>query len=271
MPEIPLVSRVFALIIRFREWAGLSVSALIAIAAGMAALAGTLIVFGGVTEDVTRHNGLSSTDPAHLRWFIEHRPAALVSAARVATNVGSPIALAIVAVGAAVLLWMRGQRLLLALAPGIALGLAGLAAAVGKVIVGRGRPPVPLHLIAESDPSFPSGHATDAAAVYVTLALVVAVFVLRGPIVRVAVVFGAGLLSLAVGASRLVLGVHWPSDVIAGLALGAATALAVTLVAGLTSRIVPNRPASSGSAYRVLHVLASERNHRRSLYAGTYQ
>ena len=35
----------------------------------------------------------------------------------------------------------------------------------GKIIVGRNRPPVPLHLVAESDPSFPSGHATEATAV----------------------------------------------------------------------------------------------------------
>src|SRR5947209_7079202 len=141
MPQIPIVRRVFALITRFRMWARLSASALISVAAGLIALAGTVVVFGGVTEDVTRHNGLSSTDPAHLRWFIDHRPHALVSTARIVTEIGSPVALAIVAVAAAVVLWMCGQRLLLALAPGIAFGLAGLAASAGKLIVGRGRPP----------------------------------------------------------------------------------------------------------------------------------
>jgi undecaprenyl-diphosphatase len=259
MPEIPFVDRARSAVNRFRVWAGLSVSALVALAAGIVALAGTIVVFGGVTEDVTRHNGLSSSDPAHLRWFIDHRPDAMVSAARVATTIGSPLALALVAIVAAVVLWQCGQRLLLALAPGIALALAGLAAAAGKVIVGRGRPPVPLHLIAESDPSFPSGHATDTTAVYLTLALIVAVFMMRGVVMRAAVVGAAGLLSLAVGASRLVLGVHWPSDVIAGLALGAATALIVTIVASLASRVVPNRPATTGPIARFVHVLTLRR------------
>src|SRR5207253_5320499 len=95
-----------------------------------------------------------------------------------------PLTLAMVVIFAAVVLWLRGQRLLLALAPGLAFGLAGVGAAFGKIVVGRSRPPVPLHLITESDPSFPSGHATEATAVFVTLALVVSVFVLRRPISR---------------------------------------------------------------------------------------
>jgi membrane-associated phospholipid phosphatase len=262
MPEIAVVRRVFAVVARFRDWAGLSVSGLIAVAAGIVTLAGTIVVLSAVTEDVTRHNGLSSTDPMRLRWFIDHRPHALVSAARIMSGFGSPVVLAVVTVVAALMLWFRGQRLLLTLAPGIAFGLSGLGAAAGKVIVGRKRPPVPVHLIAESDPSFPSGHATEATAVFVTLALVVAVFVLRGPIVRGVAVVSAGLASLAIGASRLVLGVHWPSDVIAGWALGMTVALTVTIAASLVARIVPSRPVSNGRIARIVQLLTIERNHR---------
>jgi undecaprenyl-diphosphatase len=119
-----------------------------------------------------------------------------------------------------------------------------------------------LHLIAESDPSFPSGHATEATAVFVTLALVVAVFVLRRPIVRAATVLGAGLLSVAIGVSRLVLGVHWPSDVLAGWALGAGTALAVTLVASLIAHVAPARPESSRPIARLVQLVTRERRPR---------
>ena len=262
MFETPALRRIFVGLRRFRDWTGLTVAALIAVAAGIVALAVTLVVFGGITEDVWRHNGLAVGDPARLQWFIAHRPDALVSAARVGSELGGPIGLAVVAVGAAGVLWMRGRRLLVALAPGIAFGLSGVGVAVGKLIVGRNRPPVPLHLIPESGPSFPSGHATEATALYVTLALVVAVFVLRLPIARAATVFGAGLVSFGVGASRLVLGVHWPSDVLAGWALGAGTALAVTLVASLVAHVVPTRPISSRPLARLVHLASRERRPR---------
>ncbi|MDP9333117.1 MAG: phosphatase PAP2 family protein [Actinomycetota bacterium] len=129
------------------------------------------------------------------------------------SEVGSPAIPALVAVVAAIVLWRRGQRLLLAIAPGLALGTSGICAAIGKTVVGRGRPPVPLHLVSETDASFPSGHATDATAVYLTLALLVAIYVVRRPLARCAWVLGSGLLAAAIGLSRLVLGVHWPTDV----------------------------------------------------------
>src|SRR5437016_5076486 len=102
-----LIRRLFAVVVRFREQAGLSVSGMFAIAAGIVALGATIGVLGGVTEDVTRHNGLSSTDPARLHWFIHHRPQALISAARIASELASPAALALLAIIAAGLLWFR--------------------------------------------------------------------------------------------------------------------------------------------------------------------
>jgi len=85
---------------------GLPVSGLIAVAAGVVALVGTLVILNAATEDVTRHNGLSSTDPARLRWFIDHRPHALVTTARYISQIGSPVALALLVSVAAVVLWL---------------------------------------------------------------------------------------------------------------------------------------------------------------------
>jgi undecaprenyl-diphosphatase len=227
-----------------RLWArlGFTVGQTLAFVGGVIAFAGAVAVLGGVTEDVTRHNGVSTTDPLHLRWFIDHRSSAVDTTARILSGFGSPRALALVAIAGALILWFTGKKVLFAIAPGVALAIAASGAAFGKLIVGRNRPPVSLHLVSESDPSFPSGHATNTTAVLVTLALLLAVYVLRRPLVRVAVVFAAFMVSAAVGISRLVLGVHWPTDVVAGWALGTAVALAVTLAVSVAVRVVPGDP-----------------------------
>jgi len=154
-----------------------------------------------------------------------------------------------IALVAGLVLWRRGFGRVYALAPIASLAVAGGAVAVTKHIVDRARPPVGLHLVSESSGSFPSGHATHSAAVLLSVAFVVAVVVLRRMIVRALVVLAAVLLTGAIGASRLVLGVHWPSDVLAGWALGLGVALAVTMAAVVmarrTERLSPTR--SSGA------------------------
>jgi PAP2 superfamily len=86
-----------------------------------------------------------------------------------------------------------------------------------KVLVDRERPPVP-HLAASSGFSFPSGHTAAAAATWAAVVLVVG----RGRPVRVKawLAAGAALVTAVVAASRVLLGVHWLTDVIGGAALG---------------------------------------------------
>ena len=114
-------------------------------------------------------------------------------------------------------------------------------------------------MVDESDASFPSGHATNMTAILVTLALVIAVYVLRRPLARVLIVTAAFLLSSAVGVSRLVLGVHWPTDIVAGWALGTSVALAVTLAVSVAVRVAPGdpepelKPSARRRAVRVVH------------------
>ena len=241
---------------RARAWLGLTWRGVCALAAAILALVAAVALLGGVSEDVTQHNGLASSDAAHLRFFTDHRPDLVINAARIVTTLGGVVVLALIAIAAGLLLWRRGVPLVAAAAPAFALGVGATLADIGKQVVDRARPGAGLRLVAEGEPSFPSGHATDSAALFLTLGLVVAVFVLRRPLVRIATVACSGLLVAAVGVSRLVLGVHWPTDVLAGWALGATAALAVTIGATLLTRAVPpgSQPAD-GRVRRAAHGL----------------
>lgn len=99
-----------------------------------------------------------------------------------------------------------------------------LAISLGKQLIGRDRPGLVDHLVEVASASFPSGHAGNSAIVYLTIALAVMQIVPR----RMArwFLFGATIaLVLMIGASRVYLGVHWPSDVLAGWSAGALWAL----------------------------------------------
>jgi undecaprenyl-diphosphatase len=85
-----------------------------------------------------------------------------------------------------------------------------------KYGIERLRPDDQAHLVDVSTPSFPSGHAAGAMIVYLTLALVFTV----GTRWKWPAVTAALLLTFFVGLSRLMLGVHWPTDVIGGWAFG---------------------------------------------------
>jgi undecaprenyl-diphosphatase len=237
-----------------------------AVAAAVSALLGAAVVLAVTTEDVTQHNGLSTADPSHLRFFIDHRDSLLVHVAKAVTMLGAVPILMVFAAGAGALLWWRGKPLVIAVAPAVSLLVAGAVASVAKAVVGRPRPPIGLRLVAETEPSFPSGHATDSAACYLALALVVAVFVLRRPLARVAIVAVGGLMTVLIGASRLELGVHWPTDVLAGWALGTTAAIAIVLLAVGLARLTPARRADGFGVLRarVMSVLHAQRS--RSLH-----
>jgi membrane-associated phospholipid phosphatase len=154
----------------------------------------------------------------------------LLLAARSATTAGSPVVLNLIVLGAGLALLITGfwrGAVLLAVAR-----VGELACeTIVKVTMARPRPALLDPIAHAAGFSFPSGHAAGSAAVYgalVLLALPRAARWARGLLLAV-----AALLIGAVAASRVLLGVHYPSDVAAGAALGlawvGAAALLVTL------------------------------------------
>jgi len=101
---------------------------------------------------------------------------------------------------------------------------AQLLSEAAKHFVGRERPSFVTQYDMTSSSSFPSGHSMMAPAVYFTLAAIVAAGELRRGARRM-LMAGSVVLVVAIGVSRVYLGVHWPTDVVAGWALGSAIAL----------------------------------------------
>lgn len=104
-----------------------------------------------------------------------------------------------------------------------------------KSLFDRPRPDVVMHLVNVSSASFPSGHALGATAVYLTLAVLLARELPRRRL-RAFTGAVAALIVVIIGASRIYLGVHWPTDVLAGWCMGAAWAMLCWLVAGRLER-----------------------------------
>ncbi|HTN14251.1 MAG TPA: phosphatase PAP2 family protein [Sphingomonadaceae bacterium] len=99
-----------------------------------------------------------------------------------------------------------------------------------KHLFARPRPDVVHHLVEVSSLSFPSGHAMNSAIVFLTLGAIVSrTYPERST--RMFIMFCALGLTLIIGFSRIYLGVHWPSDVLAGWSIGGAWALLMGLVA----------------------------------------
>ena len=124
----------------------------------------------------------------------------------------------VIVIGLTLLVWrLSGPRCAVALA-GAAL-LSNLASSLLKLAFGVSRPDLIEHLDHQTSFSYPSGHATNAAVVYLMLAWLVP---LRW---RRAAWSLAGVMILLNGVSRMMLGVHWASDIVGGTMLGTAFAL----------------------------------------------
>ena len=159
-----------------------------------------------------------------LQVFRQNNPT-LTAAAIAVTQMGSAYATVGLAllVAASLLILRQSSRAGLLAATVIGARLLG---DLFKDVTNRPRPAFDLHpMVVTHSSSFPSGHASNSMAAFLALALFAAPPRWRRPALGVAIVA-----SIAVGLTRPMLGVHWPSDVLAGWAFGAAIILAVTSI-----------------------------------------
>ncbi len=138
----------------------------------------------------------------------------------VVSLLGSPVTMAVLCLVLAGALAVRRQRLA-ALAVVLVQGGGGLLVVALKELVKRPRPPGSDRLLHGFSWSFPSGHSTGSIIGYGMLCFCVARYWSVSAPSRIALYTIALALVLAVGVSRLALGVHYPSDVIGGWAIGA--------------------------------------------------
>jgi undecaprenyl-diphosphatase len=154
-------------------------------------------------------------DEPITRWVVDARTSGLDAFFRRVSSMGSTPVVLTVSVVAAAAAWRRCPRLAMAI---IAVALARpLAEAALKLLVSRDRP-IGDRLVDGEGFSFPSGHPLATAASWCMLPLVVALYTRRRWLWW-AVAVAVWMLAVMVAASRVWLGVHWTSDVVAGLLL----------------------------------------------------
>jgi len=193
-------------------WAGL---------VGLLVAAGQVVIHSGALTDFDHHA---------TRAVVNARTPALNSVMKAMTWLGSWVALLVTAVVIAVL--VIGRRLPVLAAVVAVFAWAGEAGgvAIGKAAVGRERPPRAIWLVHAHGWSFPSGHSAVACLAFSVLALCAATLARN----RAASILGwvtAGLAVAATAFSRVELGVHWTTDVIASVVFVASwlTAIAISL------------------------------------------
>ena len=195
------------------------VALLLRFAAGFACLVGGAMLFATIAEELHTEPTLGQLDEAFIVAMIDHVPELALRAFYLITVVGNRetlITLGVVVTAALLVLRRRG------LALGWALAMLGNGALnpTLKQVFERARPIHPTHWLTEDGFSFPSGHSSGAVIAMGMLAYLAVRLLPRRWHVP-AWIAAAGL-AFSIGASRVFLRVHFPSDVLAGFASGTA-------------------------------------------------
>ena len=159
--------------------------------------------------------GTGDLDDDILRTVYAGGEPGLIAMAKAFTFLGNSLVGIVISAGGIILLWVLGRKRA-AVAGLLVIAVGRLLVEAQKYSIARFRPSDEVHLVPVSTPSFPSGHASNSMIVCVTFAILFFGHTRwRWPALAVGI-----LLSACIGFSRLMLGVHWPSDVIGGWTFG---------------------------------------------------
>lgn len=194
-------------------------------------------IYGFVAlADEVMNNDTYDIDTATVRWFRDPAdmrstigPSWLEGAALDVTALGGITVLIFVCLVTLGFLWIAKKRKAFFLVAAAAIG-GQIFNSLLKTFFSRPRPDVVPHLSDVHTASFPSGHSMMSAVIYLTLGVLLSRLVV-GRLLRAYILGVAMILTLAVGVTRVFLGVHYPTDVLAGWAAGLGWALICLLVA----------------------------------------
>ena len=188
---------------------------LLTIAVAFVAIA--IVVVGTLLEMVQTHSGFARWDSAAARFGARHATHRTTTALKLITNLGGTVPVVVLVVGVGGYQYWRHRKKAVPAFLVAAVGVTLIVNNVAKLLVNRQRPDV-VHLVGAFGSSFPSGHSATAAATYASLALVLGRNRRRH---TKALLAGAAVaITAAVAASRVLLGVHWLTDVLAGILVG---------------------------------------------------
>jgi membrane-associated phospholipid phosphatase len=192
-----------------------------------------VIIFAQLADNVIDHSAIPG-DVATLDALRRLATPWLTHTMIFISNIGNAALIISVTILGSLLLFYRYHRRHQALVLLFGVGGAGAANIVLKALFGRTRPTEVAHLVSEQSYSFPSGHAMGSSAL--AFSIIVILWYSR---YRWAALIGGGIYTIAVGISRLYLGVHYPSDVIAGWCISLAWVLLVSsVVNGYPFRVI---------------------------------
>jgi undecaprenyl-diphosphatase len=209
-------------------------------------LAASLLAYAAVAADVVNAGRLSEVDVDVATWVARSMPAWAEWLARPLTWLGGPVVVTAVVAVTVVWLLARRARAEAALLVVVALGIQ-LLVFTGKDAYARPRPDLGSAIPLPSSYSFPSGHAATGIAVFGALGLLASTVARTRARRAAAILAGLGL-GAVIGASRVVLGVHYVSDVLGGAFLGLAWLLACVLAARLVVRRWGRRAEGEGAS-----------------------
>ena len=198
------------------------------LAVASALVAGTCLL-ALIAEDLLDGGGLLSRDEAVLTWFVDHRTDRWINVAELVSRIGAFVSLTIIGALLAIWLWRRGWHVCWRRLHWCRSGWLASHQPWSSRSSIRDRPPVSLHATAVTVAAFPSGHVTHAAAFGLAASFTLALTIAHRPRTQAVLVVAGLFFAALVGLSRLVLCVHWLSDVVAGWALGSAAAIAVVV------------------------------------------